>query len=236
MHSCYFGAPLANDWPDKMNRLRSFRRQMFDIRPGEHLRTWSMFFYLLSVLFAYYILKPVSRAMFLTKFDIDKLPQLYILIAIFGGVFAYLYSKLAAKSSLGAAVFMTMTLSVACLVAMWALIHLSWMIYALNIFVSLFSIVLVSQGWLVASNLFDAREAKRVYPLLGMGMVLGAAFGGEFTNRTAILVGTRNLLLASAIMVILAYVAFRFATYKAKSTVKEARAAHKEETDFSFTG
>src|SRR3954466_6001893 len=195
-----------------MNRLRSLRRQMFDIRPGEHLRTWSMFFYLLSVLFAYYILKPVSRAMFLTKFDIDKLPQLYILIAIFGGVFAYLYSKLAARSSLGAAVFATMSLSVARLVGMWALIHLSWMVYVLNIFVSLFSIVLVSQGWLVASNLFDPRQAKRVYPLLGMGMVIGAAFGGEFPSRTALLVGTRNLLLASAAMVVLAYVAYRMAS------------------------
>ena len=79
-----------------------------------------MFFYLLSVLFAYYILKPVSRAMFLTKFDIDKLPSLYILIAIFGGIFAYLYSKLAAKTSLGAAVLATMSLSVICLVAMLA--------------------------------------------------------------------------------------------------------------------
>src|SRR6476469_8070679 len=219
-----------------MKRLRSLRRQMFDIRPGEHIRTWSMFFYLLSVLFAYYILKPVSRAMFLTKFDVDKLPQLYILIAVFGGVFAYLYSKLAAKSSLGAAVFATMALSVASLVAMWALIHLSWMIYCLNIFVSLFSIVLVSQGWLVASNLFDAREAKRLYPLLGMGMVLGAAFGGEFTNRTAVLVGTRNLLLASAAMVVLAYVAFRLATMKSSGTIQQARAAHKEETEFSFGG
>ena len=98
------------------------------------------------------------------------------------------------------------------------------MIYVLNIFVSLFSIVLVSQGWLVASNLFDAREAKRLYPLLGMGMVLGAAFGGEFTNRTAVLVGTRNLLLASAVMVVLAYVAFRLATAKSSGTVKQARA------------
>src|SRR6476469_6241528 len=103
-----------------MNRLRSLRRQMFDIRPGEHLRTWSMFFYLLSVLFAYYILKPVSRAMFLTKFNFDDLPQLYILIALFGGVFAYLYSRMAAKSSLNAAVFATMTLSVASLVGIWA--------------------------------------------------------------------------------------------------------------------
>src|SRR5437764_6110875 len=118
-----------------MNRLRSLRRQMFDIRPGEHLRTWSMFFYLLCVLFAYYILKPVSRAMFLTKFEVDKLPSLYILIAVFGGVFAYLYSKLAAKTSLGVAVFGTMSASVVSLVAMWALIGLPFMIYVLNVWV-----------------------------------------------------------------------------------------------------
>jgi AAA family ATP:ADP antiporter len=195
-----------------------------------------MFFYLLFVLFAYYILKPVSRAMFLTKFDPDNLPALYILIAAFGGVFAFLYSKLAARTSLRAAVFATMALSVICLCAIWALIHFPWMIYVLNIWVSLFSIVLVSQGWLVASNIFDAREAKRLYPLLGMGMVLGAACGGEFTSRTARLVGTHNLLLASAVMVILAYLSFRLATRKSAGAVREARAAHKEETDFSFGG
>src|SRR3954453_21414925 len=127
MHSCYFGAPLAIDWPDQMNRFRSLRRQMFDIRPGEHLRTWSMFFYLLSVLFAYYILKPVSRSMFLTKFDPDKLPQLYILIAVFGGVFAYLYSRMAAKTSLGTAVLATMSLSVLSLIGIWVFIGLPWM-------------------------------------------------------------------------------------------------------------
>src|SRR5581483_4470072 len=102
----------------QMNRLRSLRQQMFDIRPGEHLRTWSMFFYLLFVLFAYYIVKPVSRAMFLTKFDIDKLPSLYILIAIAGGILAYLYSKLATKASLRIAVFAAMALSVVTLIVM----------------------------------------------------------------------------------------------------------------------
>src|SRR5215472_4902327 len=218
-----------------MKSLRSLQRQMFDIRPGEHLRTWAMFFYLMFVLFAYYILKPVSRGMFLTKFDVDKLPQLYILIAAFGGVLAYLYSRIAVKSSLRTAVFWTTLLSVASLVAIWFSIRLPWMVYVLNIWVGLFSIILVSQGWLVASNLFDAREAKRLYPLLGMGMVLGAAFGGEFTNRTALLVGTRNLLLASAAMVVLAYISFRFAIWKS-SGVRQARAATEEETDFSFPG
>src|SRR3954470_5078200 len=191
-----------------MNTLRSLRRQLFDIRPGEHRRTWSMFFYLLSVLFAYYILKPVSRAMFLTKFDFDNLPALYILIAAVGGVFAYLYSKLAAKTSLRTAVFVTMALSVASLVAMWALIHFSWMLYVLNVWVSLFSIVLVSQGWLVASNIFNPREAKRLYGLLGVALVIGAWSGGEFTNMVVRRVGTNNLLPVAGLLVVLAYIAF----------------------------
>ena len=222
--------------PDHMMRLGRLKRQMFDIRPGEHLRTWAMFAYLLFVLFAYYILKPVSRAMFLNKFDIDKLPWLYVLIAVFGGVLAYFYSKLAAKTSLRSAVFWTMAISVASLLVMWWLIRmrLPWMIYVLNIWVGLFSIVLVSQGWLVASNLFNAREAKRLYALLGMGMVLGAAFGGEFTSRTAVLVGTENLLLASAFMVVIAYGAFRLAIFHSAGAVAHARAAEAGETDFSF--
>lgn len=193
-----------------------------------------MFFYLLFVLFAYYIVKPVSRAMFLTTFDIDKLPQLYILIAVFGGILAYLYSKLAVRSSLRVAVFAAMAVSIVSLVVMWWLtrLRLPWMIYVLNIWVSLFSIVTVSQGWLVASNLFDTRQAKRLYPLLGMGMVLGAAFGGEFTNRTAELVGTRNLLLASAFMVLLAYLSFRVAAAQGAKTMGQARGS--KETGFSL--
>jgi ATP/ADP translocase len=220
-----------------MRYFRTLRRQFFDIRPGEHWRTWSMFAYLLLVLFAYYILKPVSRAMFLNRFDLDRLPALYILIAACGGILAYLYSKLAARTSLSAAVLWAMGLSVACLVVMWALIrmHLPWMIYVLNVWVSLFAVVLVSQGWLVAGNIFNPREAKRLYGLLGMGMVLGAALGGEFTSRTAALVGTENLLLASAFMVMLAYGAFRVATSPVAGQVSSARGADDDETDFSFS-
>jgi ATP/ADP translocase/HEAT repeat protein len=219
-----------------MNRIVNAIRGVFDIRAGEHLRLWAMFFYLLFVLFAYYIVKPVSRAMFLTKFDIDKLPLLYILIALFGGILAYFYSRLATKVSLNAAISWAMGLSVLALVVMWWLIRLRipWMVYVLNIWVSLFSVILVSQGWLVASNLFNAREAKRLYPILDMGMVLGAAFGGEFTRRAVSLIGTESLLLASAGMVALAYIASLLATRNRHSPIERARGAREEETDFSL--
>jgi ATP:ADP antiporter, AAA family len=218
----------------RMTALSKIWRRMFDIRHGEHVQTWAMFAYLFAVLMAYYILKPVSRSMFLTKFDVDKLPSLYIVIAIAGGVFAYFYSKVAARTSLRTAVLWTMLLSIISLIVMWELIAAPGMIYVLNIWVSLFSIVLVSQGWLVAGNIFNARQAKRLYPLLGMSMVLGAACGGEFTNRVVRLVGTRNLLLACAVIVVIAYVAFRIAVFFAAGFQEQAHAGSEAPSDFSF--
>jgi ATP/ADP translocase/HEAT repeat protein len=219
-----------------MRQIRIWWRKFYDVRPGESLRTLFMFCYLLLVLFAYYILKPVSRAMFLNRFDIDDLPYLVILVAIGGGILAFLYSKLAIRTSLSVAVFWSMALSVLSLVIMWWLIgmQLPWMIYVLNVWVGLFSIALVSQGWLVASNLFTAREAKRLYGLLGMGLVLGAAMGGEFTKRMAVVLGTHNLLLASAVLVILAYVAFRLAAAQKPGALTRAKGAEGHEADFSL--
>src|SRR3974390_1711386 len=102
-----------------MDKLRSAWRHLFDVRPGEYRRTIFMGLYLFFVLCAYYVLKAASESLFLTKFDIDKLPNLYILMAIFGGALAYVYSKVAARTSLATAVTWTMFLSIACLVVIW---------------------------------------------------------------------------------------------------------------------
>jgi ATP:ADP antiporter, AAA family len=230
-----------------MQKLRTIGRHFFDIRQGELGRMVPMFFYLLFVLFSYYILKPVSRSMFLNNFEIDKLPWLYILIAVFGGILAYFYSKLAVKTSLSAAVFWSLFLSVICLLTIWYLLSIKvpgprgqmvpkfeWMIYVFNIWVALFSAVTVSQGWLVASNLFDPREAKRLYGLLGMALVIGAWCGGEFTKMVVERVGTNNLLPVAALLVVLAYVAFRVAAAQPGVSLKAAAGAEDEEVDFSL--
>ena len=180
-----------------MLALKRFGRSMFDVRKGEYAKTGFMSLYLMLVLFAYYILKPVSRAMFLNKLDIDKLPWLYILIAGVGGVLAYFYTKLAVGSSLRRAVLFANIFCVGVLVLFWWLVQLKavWVLYAFNIWVSLFSIILVSQGWLVAANVFTSREAKRLYGILGVGSVIGAAFGGQFTAVMVYYIGTNNLIL-----------------------------------------
>ncbi len=196
-----------------MGTLKAAGARVFDIRQGERGRTLFMSLYLLFAMFAYYVLKPVSRAMFLTEFKVDKLPYLNLLIAGAGGALAYFYSRFAARTSLKAAVRRTMSAAAVCLLGFWWLtgLRLPWMLYVFNVWVSLFSAVLISQGWLVAANLFDTRSAKRVYGVLGLGAVLGAAFGGAFTALTARLIGTKNLLPAAAVLVGLAYAAFRSA-------------------------
>jgi AAA family ATP:ADP antiporter len=208
---------------------------MFDVREGEAARVTWMALYLVCVLFAYYILKAVSRAMFLASFDIDKLPWLYILIAAFGGIMAFVYTKIFVRFSLKVAVDVCTFFMIGSLVVIWALLGLGlgWVIYVFNVFVSLFSITLVSQGWLIAANIFTTAQAKRLYGILGVGAVFGAAFGGSFTSLTVHVLGTRNLLLASAFMVFLAYLTFLAVLAVTHTSVRQAKGAEEEEA-FSF--
>ncbi|MGA2595875.1 MAG: Npt1/Npt2 family nucleotide transporter [Bryobacteraceae bacterium] len=218
-----------------MNRLRIFWRGVFDVRPGEYMKTTCMTLYLMLVLFAYYIIKPVSRAIFLDRFNIDKLPWLYILIALVGGVLAFFYTRLAVKASLKTAVNFATVFSIVVLVAFWWLIRLNigWIVYAFNIWVSLFSVSLVAQGWLIAANIFTPREAKRLYGILGVGSVIGAAFGGSFTAFMVRIIGTTNLILASAGMVVLSYIPFAVMVSKMNVALKSAKGGDEEE-EFSF--
>jgi ATP/ADP translocase/HEAT repeat protein len=220
-----------------LNRIKIFWRSLFDIREGELMRTACMSLYLLSLLFAYYILKPVSRAMFLSRLDIDKLPWLYILVAAVGGVIAYAYTKVAVKTSLVTAVNITIAFFVANLVLIWWALQFqfTWMYFVFNIWVSVFSIVSISQGWLIAANIYDARQAKRLYGILGVSAVLGAAFGGQFTKIAVEKLGPRNLLLASAVMILIAYGIFRILLLQKNISLARAKGVEAEEADFNFS-
>ena len=219
-----------------MGKLRILWRSMFDVRKGEARRTVLLTLYLMLVLFAYYILKPVSRAIFLNALDIDKLPWLYVLIAGVGGIFAYFYTKLAVMVSLRRAVDFATFLSILILVGFWWLVgsKQTWVLYAFNIWVSLFSIMLVAQGWFVAANVFNTREAKRLYGILGVGSVIGAAFGGSFTAATVKILGTNNLILASAGMVLLSYIVFMILVSLPEVSLSGKKAVEGEGAGFSF--
>src|SRR5689334_23855232 len=113
-------------------KAKAVWRSLFDVRRGEYRRTAFMALYLFFVMVAYYILKPVSAAMFLHKLGPKDLPYLYMLIAAIGGIVSYVYTKTAVRSSLSQAVTWSMCVAVLCLIVLWHVLalHLSWVLYA----------------------------------------------------------------------------------------------------------
>ncbi len=194
-----------------MRKLHGIWRRAFDVREGEYLRTCFMALYFFFVLCARNVVKPVSWSLFLNRFDVDRLPYLYMLIALVGGVVAYFYTKLTVKTSLRAAVTAATALAVISLILFWEVIgtHSTWLLYVFSVWVSLFGIVFVTQGWLIAAEIFDSREAKRLYGLLGLGAIVGAAFGGSFTAFAANRLGTMDLLPVGALFVLLAFASLK---------------------------
>ncbi len=190
-----------------MLSLRRWWRDSFDVRHGEYARTALMFLYFFFTLGAIHVLKPVAWSMFLNRFPVERLPYLYFLIAAIGGFFAYLYTKLAVRTSLYAAVGGATAIMVVTLFVFWRLIDFnwSWLLYALAIWVNLFGIVFVSQGWLLASFVFDGREAKRLYGLVGLGAILGAAAGGGLTSGIVERVGSSALMPIGSVFILVAF-------------------------------
>lgn len=218
-----------------MQKLRRLWRSVFDVRPGEYMRVSLMSLYLMLVLFSYYVIKPAAMSLFLNRFSISQLPFLTIVVALVGGVLAYWYTKLIVRTSLSRAVTFASFFSIAMLLFIWWLLRFrfGWTIYLLNIWLNLFSIVLVSQGWLVAANVFSSREAKRLYTLLGLGAMVGAAFGGKFTSILVHYLSTDDLLPVSAGLVLISYFAYWAVAAKSPRSLSQAKAGGDAE-NFAF--
>jgi AAA family ATP:ADP antiporter len=183
-----------------MNQARKFLSRAFEIREGEFLRSFLMFFYLLLTIASYITTSSARDSLFLKRLGPDQLPYVYILIAAVVGVISPIYLKVAGRVTLNQLIRYTSLGSILSLFLFWLVLRSCgpWMYYVLYIWVSLFGAITTSQFWLMANHAFNPREAKRLFAFIGTGGVLGGIFGGSFTNFGAKWFGTDSLLLWSA--------------------------------------
>ena len=64
-----------------------------DVAPGERRRVGGMFALLGLVITTSYILKPVRSSLFLSQFGSERLPYVYMLVAVVLGVVAALFAR-----------------------------------------------------------------------------------------------------------------------------------------------
>jgi len=180
--------------------IRQIIAPVVRVRRGEWSKTLLMFVYFFLTITSYYILKPVRDSLFLDEYGAKNLPYVWLItIVILTGVVS-VYVKFVDYLQKNILLSSTVIFFVANLVGFWWLSHYDfrWIAGVFFIWVSIFSVMMVTQFWLYANDLFNPREAKRLYGLVGSGGILGGITGGIITNNLATVVGTRNLLLVAA--------------------------------------
>lgn len=201
--------------------------RVFDIRSGELGRVLLMSTYLLLIIAAYSTTKAVRDSLFVTKIGPAQLPYVYLMIAGAMGLVSVVYTRAVNRIGLRRLIRTTSLIAISNLLLFWLLFrqHSAVWFYVLYVWVSLFGAITASQFWLLATHVFNPREARRVFAWLGVGGILGGIFGGAVTNKVANWLGTESLLILCAAMMALTIVllerAARYAGEVLESDVSE---------------
>ena len=75
-----------------------------------------------------------------------------------------------------------------------------WVSIAFYLWGVLMGSLLISQFWTLANDVYDARQAKRVFGFIGGGSSLGGMVGAGFAANYAKKIGTNNLLVVAAVI------------------------------------
>ena len=122
--------------------------------------------------------KSVRDGYFLSRFDKSALPLMMCAIAVAVAIVVPLYKKVGSK--VRSEVLLPATALV--FAVSLSLIHLKlegWTIPLLYVWMEVITVVTVLQFWLLASDIFDVRQAKRLFPLIGGGGSFAAMLVGS---------------------------------------------------------
>ncbi len=73
-----------------------------------------------------------------------------------------------------------------------------WVAVAFYVLALILGILLISQFWTLANDVYDPRQAKRIFGFIGGGSSLGGATGAGLTRFLVESIGAKNMLLVSA--------------------------------------
>ncbi|MBL0060835.1 MAG: hypothetical protein IPP40_04940 [bacterium] len=178
--------------------MNTFLRKLFDVRPGEEIRTALMFAYSFLVIASLTIVKPVRTSLLLTKQGPETLPYVFLLIAFVTPLFVVLYNMASKRIRLNRLIAATTIASISSLLLIWFLLsigyHAVWFIYAFYVWVTIYGLITTTQFWLLANYVFNAREAKRLFSVIGSGAIAGGILGGYLTSALAPTLHTTGML------------------------------------------
>ncbi len=157
-----------------------------NVRPAE-VRAVSLSFLGAFLVMSFLILaRSLREALYLSAFDIKTLPYITVAVAVLSVPTVGLFGRALAVSSPTAVLRGMLFLLAAGLAVLWPfaaspklLTHLGFAVVAFYLWTALGSLLLTSGFWVVTSEYFPVRGAKRLFGLIGAGGTAGAMVMGN---------------------------------------------------------
>ena len=177
---------------------------------------------------AYSVLRPVREAMGVSS-GVATLPALFWATFAAIVVTQAIYSRLVVRISRPALLLGVFGSTAAILVLfnMW-LRHSptqAWIAPSYFVWVSVFNLFIISAYWSVMADVFSSAQAARIFGILAASLSLGGLIGARLATDLAVPLGTPNLLLISAtLLVISGFCVRQVLIWRARSAVvRESR-------------
>lgn len=190
-------------------RLHTSLRLLVDVRGPELSSMLLSFVYFFFVMSAWFVLRPI-RDEIAAASGVRNLPWLFLGTLGATLLFNPLYGALVVRFRVRTFIAATYHLFVANLFVFYLLMRLAgsgegstfelWMGRAFYVWTSVFNFFVISIFWSFMADAFTSEQAKRMFGFIGVGGTLGSITGSAFTAAMASSIGTKNLLLVSALL------------------------------------
>lgn len=186
--------------------MQSLLNRIFHVRPGEWKIVLLLQLQIFLIIAVLLIAKPAGNALFLSRFGSAALPYMFIVTAIVAAIISTTYAAALRYLSILRVNLWSLGISLASLLAfggMYGRIGTGDTVaIGLYLWVALFGVLAASQFWMMASMVFDIRQAKRLFGPIGAGAIAGGIAGGYLANIIAVSYGTQYLLFVAAGMLL----------------------------------
>lgn len=185
--------------------IQRLLKPIVDVREEESIGVLLMFSYSFLAMTCYNILKPITRSKFISSLGAENLPYVLLVAGVLIGIIMQGYSKLADLVPRKWVIPAAQTVLAGLLIVFWFLFltGASWVSPLFYLMGLILGILLISQFWTLANEIYDPRQAKRIFGFIGGGASLGGIAGSSILTFAVDTVGTNNLLLLSAALLLL---------------------------------